>query len=334
MISTARKKGGRAATPEPNWMRRRARISCAMRPFARACRTGDLVRAIEAFRVQPPHPTELRREFLAAVRRNHPQVVRWLGEHLSPIPPQLAAAALRISCGTGSAETTQWLADKLAGDTPARTAIRLLRCACANGRFGAAQSLERNLAIAQTIRDHPSPAKSRWRRKILSSACCSGNLELIQWVVAQYEITKAEARPPHDDALLGTACLNGDQAVVEWVVDHFDLTAEDIRKGHNEALQSACEGRYAHTIEWLIRRFALTADDLRTSTGGDILAEACARGDLEIAQTLAERLGLTTEQIRLRVGEACRASPDIAQWLADPTSSACNSARSPAPDPI
>ncbi len=59
------------------------------------------------------------------------------------------------------------------------------------------------------------------------------------------------------------ACINGHLNVVQWLVTNFNLTADDVRANNNWALQYSCASNHKAVAQWLIDRFQLPVEEIK-----------------------------------------------------------------------
>lgn len=100
-------------------------------------------------------------------------------------------------------------------------------------------------------------------RSILACAAFGGRLELLQWLEARFAWATNEhlVRVEDNGTPLSRACGKGQLEVVQWLVETYQLTKEDLFVG--DALALACTTGELATVQWLATRFLLTADDFR-----------------------------------------------------------------------
>ena len=125
---------------------------------------------------------------------------------------------------------------------------------------------------------------------MLSQACKTGNLTLVQWIVETFEITDEVFY--RNNLPLRNACCGGHIEIARFLAEKFALTLEDARSDENAPLRGAACGGHFAVVQWLCSAFALTGVDVR-SRGNYAFRFACAGGYLDVAIFLADAYAMT-----------------------------------------
>ena len=81
----------------------------------------------------------------------------------------------------------------------------------------------------------------------LITACQNGHLQIIQWLINHFGITKDTQNIIK--CALRVSCQFGQLQVAQWLVVHFGLTKVDIQDDINPILQSTCAYGHFHVLE-------------------------------------------------------------------------------------
>ena len=192
---------------------------------------------------------------------------------------------------------------------------RMLREAVDKGRWEVASWL---------VTTYKLTATDIQRGELLSAAIQSGSVKTVEWLMATF-LSKADPREVvkgwiYPTKKLQELCHKGNLEMVIWFVAAFQLTATEVRADDNFAFRQACNSGNCQLVAWLATSFNLTATDARANVNA-ALRSACANGRLDLAQWLADTFQLTAEDARAVENEplrdACRvfAHIDIAKWL-------------------
>jgi len=134
-------------------------------------------------------------------------------------------------------------------NTEINTALHL---SCEIGEMDFIQQYTNDIIKLENMRSNDNYA--------LKTACKQGHLEIVAFLVENFQLTIDDARSDNNYALRN-ACFFGHFEIVKLLVDHFGLTVDDIRCINNYAIHASCSLEHFEIVQWLVDKFDLKIED-------------------------------------------------------------------------
>ena len=287
-----------------------------------------------------------------ACMRGHTEVAKWLHAKVKFTTSDVckySCGALRNACLHNSIETAEWLVTTF-GITKENACINncdIFELICINGKLEIAKwFIEKFDITADDIYDEHDKilqsiceighlellilVSSKIMGKRLSihlvqsmiyEASNNGHLDVIEWIVSAFRLG-SETFFVDSSLSLTRACMNGHLKLAQWVCQTFDLVKWVNSNPYSKnciLTNSAGEGRF-ECVKWFLETFQINPDEVKVLIS-DAFQHSCAGGHLEIAQLLASKFELTSEDVRVGqytsslIWAASNGFLDTAKWL-------------------
>ncbi len=150
---------------------------------------------------------------------------------------------------------------------------------------------------------------------LLRAAAEDGPLEVLQFLVADYDARGVDLRGPSRAALLA-ACANDRLGAVQWLVRRLEFPEQT----QVDAVHQACAAGRTGVAQWLAVHFGLELAVAVDERGNTPLAAACSGGHLTTARWLVDQYGIGPREARAddnyALSIACaNGHLDAAEWL-------------------
>lgn len=148
---------------------------------------------------------------------------------------------------------------------------------------------------------------------ILRWACMSGELEIVKWVIDNFEITTEIIR--QDNSFCFIHCIgNGYIELAEFLRDKFSLNRGDAAACDNSGIIWACLNGKLDMVKWLCENFELTKQDILDSQSEAII-NCCLSGFFNILKYLNDTFKLNKNDVIIGFGYITRHSLSDLDWF-------------------
>jgi len=155
-------------------------------------------------------------------------------------------------------------------------------------------------------------------------ACFTGNLSKLKDVI--YDHIDDQCNVLDQKYQISTyiccACAKGHLNIIEWLVEEFQITVHDIRNYHfNPPIRLACSNGHLEVIKWFQDFISLdNALDININAITLPFNQACYSGHLEILKWLHSVFQFTCKEISNNRHEAFTSCcigyhPEVGEWL-------------------
>jgi len=151
----------------------------------------------------------------------------------------------------------------------------------------------------------------------LYAACSQGNLEIVKWIVDNFEVTADDVMPLEDNLFcpLAEACHKGHTSIAHWLVNRFDLShVPQAAQRAQQVMYYACSYGHLPTVKAIYETFG--GDCIAISGSTCALRASCYPGAVDVAEWIINSVSVNDESITVSFLAACESKQfHMAEYL-------------------